>query len=248
MWLKVQKIREARGGPMIHKKRGPRRLLSGLVYCGCCGARYNIATKDHMRCSAQVNSGTCTQSRLIRMSEIEHRVLTAIAAHVLTDEMIAAAVEAYKEEFRRAQGDRGAMRGRLEQELAEVERRLSRLLHLVEEGHADPAVTGPRLNELGSRKRSLAAELAVRPDDAPVLPAGDGAAAYRKLVDRLREGTLADSGEEREAIELVRGLVRRVVASPLAAQKRQALEVEAGSAPVRHPADLDCNYGCGGRI
>lgn len=248
VWLAVQRIREARGGPQIHTKRGPRRLLSGLVFCGCCGAKYNIATKDHMRCSAQVNSGSCKDSRVIRMTEIESRVCSAVAEHVLTDELFAIATSNYQDEFNRAQGDRGAMRTRLETELADIEKKSARLLRMVEDGHSDPAVAGPRLNELASRKRELQAELQARPDDAPGSPPGDAAASYRRLVNDLRDGSLSDTPEEPEAFQLIRGLVRRVVVKPTNGQKRQALEVEAGSAPVRHPADLDCNFGCGGWI
>jgi hypothetical protein len=38
-------------------------------------------------------------------------------------------------------------------ELADVERKSARLLRLVEDGHADPAVARPRLNELAALKR-----------------------------------------------------------------------------------------------
>ena len=180
VWQRAQRLRESRGGPQIHKQRGPQRLLSGLVYGGCCGAKYNIATKDFLRCSAKTNSGTCDGSRLVRMTEVEQRVLSSIERHLLTDEMFDAAVSAYRDEFVRAQGDRDSMRIRLESEAAEVQKKFDRLLRLVEDGHADPAMAGPRLNELAAKKREISGELALRPDDAPRLPVGNGAVSYRK--------------------------------------------------------------------
>ena len=88
IWQKAQVVRAKRSGPVkgINKQRGPKRLLSGLVYCGCCGAKYNIATQDFMRCSARTNSGTCMDSRLMRVDELERRVLAALETRVLTDE------------------------------------------------------------------------------------------------------------------------------------------------------------------
>ncbi len=246
VWLRVQRLRESRGGPQIHKQRRPQRLLSGLVYCGCCGAKYNIATKDFLRCSAKTNSGTCERSRLVRMTEVEQRVLSSILEHVLTDEMFEHAVAAYRDEFNRAQGDRDGMRNRLESERADIQKKFDRMMRLVEDGHADPAVAGPRLNELAAKKREIASELALRPDDAPRIPAGNGAESYRKQVEGLRLKSLEGSEQEREATDIVRGLVQRVVVLPREDDEPQALEIEAGSFPVRMPAVQDCNYGCGG--
>lgn len=248
LWLKVQKIREARGGPKIHMKRGPKRLLSGLVFCGCCGARYNVATKDWLRCSARTNSGTCLDSRPIRMTEVEQRVLSSVERHLLTPEMVDAAIEAYREEYAQAQGDRDGMRDRLAAELAEAERKSARLLRLVEDGHCDPAVAGPRLNELAAQKRQLAAELAVRPDEAASVVVGDGGAAYRELIRNLR----SELGEAREgtgeAAALVRGLVFRIEIRPGLAGESQPIEVEAGFSGFMQSPDHDCNVGCGGWI
>lgn len=248
VWQRAQRLRESRGGPQIHKQRRPQRLLSGLVYCGCCGAKYNIATKDFLRCSAKTNSGTCEGSRLVRMTEVEQRVLSSILEHVLTDEMFEHAAAAYREEFACAQDDRDGMRIRLESDRAEVQKKFDRLMRLVEDGHADPAVAGPRLNELAAKKREIAGELALRLDDAPKIPTGNGAESYRKQVEALRLKSLEGSDHEREAADIVRGLVQRVIVLPREDDEPQVLEIETGSSPARTPAVQDCNYGCGGRI
>lgn len=224
VWQRAQRLRESRGGPQIHKQRGPQRLLSGLVYCGCCGAKYNIATKDILRCSAKTNSGTCDGSRLVRMPEVEQRVLLSIERHLLSDEMFDAAVSAYRDEFMRAQGDRDSMRMRLESELTDVQKKFDRLMRLVEDGHADPAVAGPRLNELAAKKREIGGELALRTADAPRFPVGNGALSYRKQVEGLRLKAPTSSDEEREATQLVRGLVRRVVVLPREEDEPQGLD------------------------
>ena len=246
IWQKAQRVRAVRGVPLqeINRQRGPKRLLSGLVYCGCCGAKYNVATRDFMRCSARTNSGTCMDSRLMRVADLESRVLSALERELLTDQQFDAAVAAYKHEFMQAQGDRGAMKSRLEADLADTQKKLDRLLRLVEDGHADPAIAGPRLNELSSKKRDIASELNLRLDDAPKIPATDSAAHYRKLVEDLRLGS-ADGNEE-EATALVRCLVQRVTIYQSEDSEQQGLEIETGSPSIRRPADQYCNIGCGG--
>lgn len=248
LWARAQRMREARGGPQIHTKRGPQRLLSGLIYCGCCGAKYNIATKDHLRCSAKTNSGTCDSSRLVRVGEVEERVLVALERRVFTPDNFAVAMEAYRLEHARSQTIRDDGRERLESELADIKKKFERLLRMSEDGHIDPTVAGPRLNELAAKQRELTAELALRPDDAPIAISEDAADTYRKMLAKLRLKTHDDAKEARVAAQVVRSIVHRVTIQPRADDDRQPIEIEAGFVPVGQLASTDCNFGCGGRI
>jgi len=119
-------------------------------------------------------------------------------------------------------------------------------LRLVEEGHSDPAVAGPRLNELATSNQAIADELLLQPDDVPAIRADDGATSYRKLVEGLRLKTLGGEPEERKAADLVRSLVRRIVVLPREEDEPQGIEIEAGSSPIGVNTDRDCNIGCGG--
>lgn len=71
-------MRRAKNAFPLWQRRGPKRLLSGLVKCGVCGASYIIVTKDHVACSAYRNKRSFENKRTIRMEEIEQRVLTEI--------------------------------------------------------------------------------------------------------------------------------------------------------------------------
>jgi hypothetical protein len=223
-------------------------LLSGLIYCGCCGAKFNVATRDFMRCSARTNSGTCLESRLIRMTEVEERVLTSLERHLLTPEMVDAAVEAYELEMKQARGAVDGVRERLRSELASVEAKLERVLRLVEDGHADPAVAGPRLNELSAKKRQLVADLAVSPASEPIVMVSDGGAGYRAMVGDLRVQLCDERQTAGEAVSLVRRLIRRITVSPQSQGERQAIEIEAGFSPAQMSNDRYCTGGCGGWI
>lgn len=240
-WQQVQSVRAGRGGTRPHEKRRPQRLLSGLIVCGCCGARYNVATRDYLRCSARTNKGTCSESRLIRMTEVEERVLGAIEKHLLAPEMIEAAIEAYRQEYARGVQQSGASRKRIEAELAETERKLKRMMTLVEDGHADVAVAGPRINELAGTKKRLASELAEEGSAAAPIVIPDGGASYRKMVSGLRQAISDGEPGTHEAVALIRGLVQRITVKPETAKTRQAIEITAGSADY-------CNGGCGGWI
>lgn len=248
LWQRVQLLRASRGGSRPHEKRRPQRLLSGLIYCGCCGAKYNVATRDYMRCSAKTNSGTCDASRLIKMSEVEARVLVALEGNLLTPEAISRAVLAYRADHEQSLGQQAGQSARDEAELADVERKQSRLLKMVEDGHADPAVAGPRLNELAQQKRELTARLNMRLDDAPLPIIVDGGASYRELILELR----SELGEGRDgtadAAALVRGMLHKIVVSPGTGAKDQHIEVEAGFFMNRSPVDRYCTGGCGGWI
>ena len=162
--------------------------------------------------------------------------------------MVAAAAKAYRDDFAKSAGERDGMRGRLEAELAGIERKSARLLQLVEDGHADPAVTGPRLNELSQQKRRLASELAVRPNDTPEIVIRDGGQSYRELVEDLQT-QLSEGGDGAgEACALVRGLISRITVRPATDDEDQVLEVEAGFTPKGVRTDQYCEVGCGGWI
>ena len=83
-WVAAQAFRRGKTAAPLWQRRGPKRLLSGLLKCGGCGASYIIVTKDHVACSAYRNKRTCENKRTIRMEEIEQRVLTALKRQLLS--------------------------------------------------------------------------------------------------------------------------------------------------------------------
>jgi hypothetical protein len=104
---------------------------------------------------------------------------------------------------------------------------MERLLPLVEDGHTDPAVAGPRLNELAAQKRRLAGELALRPVDSSATTVTDGGAGFRQLVRKLQEELREGEQGSDEAAELVRGLVNRIVIRPVPDGGHQPIVVQA---------------------
>ena len=182
------------------------------------------------------------------MCDVEQRVLRRFEEKLFTPKLVEAATSAFREDFSKSHGARDAERSKIEREHANVDRKLNRLLRMVEDGHADPAATGPRVNELSAEKRRLAAQLAIQPEGAPAIRIPDEVAAYRQTLASLRI-ELADGSEPAlEASRLVRTFVRRVVVLPGGDGGDQLLEIEAGSSINAAFTDQYCEVGCGGWI
>ncbi|MFM9939772.1 MAG: recombinase family protein [Hyphomicrobiaceae bacterium] len=224
-WNAVQSRRAERGGPHLYQRRRPKRPLSGLVFCGACGARYIIATHDYLRCSGRMNSGTCDCSRTMLMSEIEERVLGGLRCNLLASEVVAAAVEEYRAERMRLAAQRRQARGRLQSELAEVERKFARTMKMVEDGHADPAVAGPRLNELAAQRRDLQRAMAEESAGNVIEIFPDAAQRYAAKVGEIHKALASGGQGDLEAVSLVRALIRRIVVHATPAPEPLQLEV-----------------------
>ena len=97
-----------------HSRVRPRakRLLSGLLRCGQCGGTYIVVSRDYVGCSNHRNKGVCSNARTITMREIEDRVLVALQRHLLTPEVVAVAIEAYRAERQRLAKERVRERSR----------------------------------------------------------------------------------------------------------------------------------------
>ncbi len=225
-WTIVQRRRSERGGPHLYQRRRPKRPLSGLIYCGACGSRYIIATHDYLRCSGRVNSGICDCSRTIEMREVEERVLGALRLNLLASDVVADAVETYRQERMRLAAARRQSRGRLEGDLADVERKINRMLKMVEDGHTEPAIAGPRLNQLAQDRRELEAAITREPGNKVVEVFPNSAERYAAKVGEIHKALASGKNGDLEAVALVRSLIRRIVVKATRAPQPLEIEVE----------------------
>jgi site-specific DNA recombinase len=245
-WGLVQQRRTERGGPHLCQQRRPQRPLSGLIYCGACGAKFIVATHDYLRCSARTNRGTCSTSRTLLMGEVEQRVLSALRGYLLSPNVVASAVEAYQQERKRLTEERRRSRHKLEAAAAEVERKMARLLTLVENGHADPVATGPRINELVAERKRLAEALRQQPASNVVEFFPKAAERYRQKVADIHAALRRGEEGDREAVALVRSLIGRIVVHATPTPDPLGLEVEGSlaalmaEAPELERSDISC--------
>jgi hypothetical protein len=180
------------------------------------------------------------------MSEVEQRVLSALRNHLLSPDVVASAVAAYRTERKRVAAERRRSRHKLEAAAAEVERKIARLLTLVENGHADPVATGPRINELVAERKRLAEALKQQPASNVVEFFPKAAERYRQKVEDIHAALSRGEAGDREAIALVRSLIGRIVVHATRAPELLGLEVEGSlaalmsDAPELEHSDISC--------
>ena len=206
--VRIEMPRDADGNALNRSHR-QHFLLSGLLFCGCCGGAYVIEAKDRYGCATRRGKGTCDNRRTIVRQKIEARVLAALKARILTPELVEAFVRAYAEELATLQRESITRRVQLEQQVASVERRLQGVLRAVENGAWNESLH-TRLTELETQKTTLAAQLASLTDPPAVQLHPNAASLYAANVADL-EAALDAPDVRIEAAETLRRLIERVV-------------------------------------
>jgi site-specific DNA recombinase len=197
----------------LDRRRRPKHLLSGLVRCGSCGASMIVVRDDRVGCSAHMNRKTCGNNRSIRLEEIERRILKVLQEHLLSPEVTASAVEAYRLERERTAKTEAKSQRNAERELATVIRKISGVITAIESG-GDPRTLAARINELEAERRVIEARLQNGGAINTLAFHPKIAERYRQKVVDIR-GALSKGDEaSREAVRLVRELIDRIVVTP----------------------------------
>ncbi len=139
-------------------------------------------------------------------------MLDGLKHRLLAPELFETFARAYQDECmtlaRAAAADRAGLHGRL----AAVERKLAAMIRAIEDGLYQPSMKD-RMTALEAEKAQLRAELAARPDTAPVALHPNLPALYRRKVEEL-ELLLADAELGVEAMEAIRSTISRIVLTP----------------------------------
>ncbi|HVC09581.1 MAG TPA: recombinase family protein [Elusimicrobiota bacterium] len=248
-------------GPLFRHPRevSSEYLLSGLAYCGSCGAKMIGTTAKGGRffyygCQTYLKKGRdACKAGLVSRVRLEDAVMLKLKEQVLTDDNLSALVNLVNEEVNR---ERRSSRERVlevDAQLKSLNGRLDRLYAALESGHVDMADVGPRIKALRQQienaeeeKREIIAQEA-----APLRFSG---VEVRRYVDDLRE-LLAD-GTIMERKSWLRTWVKRISIDkkrggtieyklPLAALKKEDRSTMSG------PRDAVLSMGqigCGTRI
>ena len=214
----LQRGRDQGAGNPILGTAPRQNLLTGLVYCGACGSRMEAVGRDYLACSAARGQGTCTNRKGVRRAPLEELILHGLRQRLMAPELVEEFVAAFHEVNRHRRDETAAGAGK-ERELAEVTRKLDKLIEALIEGHRAAGLQ-QRLEELEARKAALEQELAADPP-SPVRLRPNLAQVYRAKVERLHEA-LADPKLRDEALGILRGLIERVVVHPA----KEGLQVE----------------------
>jgi DNA invertase Pin-like site-specific DNA recombinase len=228
-WEAVNDRRHTVSAPTAKKHR--QSLFVGLLKCGMCGANYTTYTDGKLACAAHRERGTCENRRTPMRAAIEARVLESLRDKILSPDAVARYVRTYHAAAaaeKRAQADR---RAPLEKRLAEVNRGLQRFLDAIERGTATPVMEA-RMMELERERLAVVAELDLAQTEAQAEPVElhpGAATAYAKMIEEL-QATLAEfsaghTPNQRVLIDAVRGLIDKIVITPITQDRRGPLEV-----------------------
>ncbi len=200
-----------------HKKnrlngtRRPKSLLSGLVFCGCCGGPYSLRGADRFACSNHISKGACSNSRTIPRECLEARVLSGLKDRMMAPEIVEEAMRAYAEETNRLNRERRSSGDAWKAELVKIEKQIRGIIEAIKAGMFHESMKA-EMDTLEARKTELNTLLADAPEDTPdILPSAS--AIYAKKVSALTKA-LNRKEERQEAAETLRGLIEKISLTP----------------------------------
>ncbi|MFO1126750.1 MAG: hypothetical protein U1E25_16705 [Methylocystis sp.] len=107
--------------------------------------------RDHGRvrvhCSTMKEAGTCSNRKIFCLDEIEKAVLAGLQKHLKAPKLLKEFVRTYQEERERLATEKVRRRGKLESELAEIQRSLDRIWSDYESERVPVEVLEPRMKE-----------------------------------------------------------------------------------------------------
>jgi len=206
-----------------HRNRRPKRLLSGLLTCGCCGNGVTIVRPDRYGCSAYREKGVCDNANTITASVLEDRVLGGLRDHLLAPDAVAEFIKEFHAELQRRRKDEAKRRTDAERKLREVEGRIDRIVNAIANGTDSPSMH-TLLLDLEKRKVELARDLAEIEDPRVLEIHPNLAEVYRRKISNLEDALRKEGDARQQAMAMLRTLVDRIVLYP--GDKRGKMEIE----------------------
>lgn len=151
--------------PMQNRLNGPRQpksLLSGLVFCGCCGGPYSLRGADRFACSNHISKGTCSNGRTIPREELEARVLAGLKDRMMAPEIVEGAMRTYAQETNRLNWERRSNGDAWKAEMVKVEKQIRGIIEAIKAGMFHESMKA-EMDLLESRKTELNTLLAEAP-------------------------------------------------------------------------------------
>ncbi|WP_333781677.1 recombinase family protein [Hoeflea prorocentri] len=210
-YAKVINATRAAHANRLNQTHRPRALLSGLIFCGCCGGTYSLRGQDRYACSNHIMNGSCKNSRTIARKSLEERMLVGLRDRLMAPEVAAEAMRAYVEETNRLNRERRASEEADRKTLVNIEKKLEEIVAVIEDGGYSRALAD-RLRKLEAEQDELTERLSNIHTDIPDIHP-NVAGVYRRKVERLAEA-LQNPQERDEAAAAIRGLIERITLSP----------------------------------
>jgi site-specific DNA recombinase len=234
--------RDAAARLPIHFRRPPKRMLSGLLRCGACGAGMSMKDYDRgrprIKCSQMQEAGTCSNGRAYYLQPIERAVVAGLRDHMGNREAVAHFIRCFNDEREKLAGDAIRNHSKIHARLASIDREIERTVAALIKGTITEAEAEKHLPELRQERARLAAQAAQAGNPAQVVSLHPAAVtAYLRDLERLDEAVNAGIAEGNPEInEAVRNLVETVTVLPAPAGTLPDIQV------TGHLASLVAGY------
>lgn len=237
LWEAAQARKKLYGGAKLHHRRRPKHMFSGLVRCGCCGASYTVKNQDQLACAAHREKGTCTNSRTIRVGDLEKRVLAGVQRRLLAPDAIAGFLAEYHAEQKRLNTMNRQRNKEAEKRLIGIDRQIANIVDAIAEGVSTAGMRS-KLLDLESEKESLGRELQAMAAAESIVEFHPAAVeAYRRKVSELQMALQSDESERHEAARIVRSLVAKIEIIPTEGRGQIELKVHGALAELLNLAN-----------
>lgn len=221
-------------GAIFNRAKRPRYLTTGLIKCGECGGSFVMSNHARMGCATLKEKGTCGNGLKIGRVELEKMILAALQHHLMQDDLCAEFCAAYVKHMNELAGRRSDLAQGWQDELAALERSDRNIAEAVADGFASPALkersaaNAARRQELTRLLETTEAEPTVRLHPAM-------GKRYRQAIEGLvatleaeGRGLIAATG----ALDILRGLIDRVVVTPDASRSRLVVDLHGDLASI----------------
>lgn len=203
--IRIKSGADRPGRPRFWEQRRARHLLTGKLFCGCCGGTIANVGTDYLNCTTARRQGLCDNKRSIRRPQLETLIIDALHTQLMQPDLVKAFCTESTAEWNRLAADRSGLPDTRQREFAQVTRKLDNLIEAIAGGLRGSQLR-EQMDKLEVRRAVLAAELATPVDSTPRLhPAL--AEIYRARVAALAEALQRD--DHREALDIARGLIDR---------------------------------------
>jgi site-specific DNA recombinase len=210
LWQAVQARRKGIEGTPYRIQRRPKRLLSGIGFCGVCGGAWTVIGSGRTGCGKHREGSGCTNNRTIGIEQLERRVLDGLQRRMLDPELVSIFVKEFHLDSARRAKESARSRARIEKAHGEATAKVNRLVEAIANGADEFVEIKAILGTARADRDRLAAEL-LDLAALPVVALHPGIAdEYRRQVDQLGDALNSSEDIRADAIPVVRRLIDRV--------------------------------------
>ena len=214
IWDNAHALKAKYASKCGNKRQTRKRLLTGLVKCGCCGGSMTIIGRERYACSSRKEQGTCSNGTSIKAQDLEQRVFDGLQSILVgREDAVQAFADAFHDEVKRHQTNNASNKSAVQKDLLKVETGIKRCVDLLL--HSDTPMESIRstLEELETQKRALVREIALQTQEDKIVLHPNIGALYARKVSNLKS-LIENDATKHQATEIIRSLIERIAVAP----------------------------------